>query len=59
MATKKSAKVKMTEAAKKIMLAEVKRFATMVTKYIPDGKAKKEIEEKFAEVAALIEKVAE
>ena len=59
MATKKTVKTRMTEAAKKLMLAEVKRFTTMVIKYIPDGKAKKEIEEKFAEVAALIEKVAE
>lgn len=48
-------KEKMTEAAKKIMLAEVKRFATMIVKYIPDSKNRKAIEEKFAEIAALIE----
>lgn len=56
MATKKTVKTKMTEAAKKLMLAEVKRFTTMVIKYIPDGKDKKDILKKFEEVVALVEK---
>lgn len=56
MATKKTVKTKMTEAAKKLMLAEVKRFTTMVIKYIPNGKDKKDILKKFEEVVALVEK---
>lgn len=56
MATKKTVKTKMTEAAKKLMLAEVKRFTTMVIKYLPNGKDKKDILKKFEEVVALVEK---
>ena len=41
---------------RKIILAELKRFVTIIDKYLPAGKNKKEILEKFKEVAALVEK---
>lgn len=41
---------------KKIILAELKRFVTIIDKYLPAGKNKKAILEKFKEVASLVEK---
>ena len=41
---------------KKMILAELKRFVTIIEKYLPASKDKKEILKKFEEVAALVEK---
>lgn len=57
MATKKK-KAKMTEMAKKLMLAEVKRFVTMVVKYMPESKERAAILTQFEYVAAMIEEEA-
>ena len=54
MATKK--KVEITKFAKSLLRGEVKRFVTIVNKYLPDGKNKKDILKKFEEVAELMEK---
>ena len=54
MATKK--KVEITKFAKSLLMGEVKRFVTIVNKYLPDGKNKKDILKKFEEVAELMEK---
>ena len=49
-------KIVITKFAKGVILAELKRFVTIITKYLPEGKDKKEILKKFEEVAALVEK---
>lgn len=53
MAKKKAA---LDKKVKGFILAELKRFVTIITKYLPEGKDKKEILKKFEEVAALVEK---
>lgn len=49
-------KVELDIRIKKMILAELKRFVTIIDKYLPSGKNKKEILEKFKEVASLVEK---
>lgn len=53
MAKKKEA---ISKFAKSLILGELKRFVTIITKYLPDGKDKKEILKKFEEVEALTKK---
>lgn len=49
-------KKELSKFAKGLISGEVKRFVTIIEKYLPDGKNKKEILKKFEEIAALIEK---
>ena len=53
MAKKKEA---ISAAAKKLILGELKRFVTIIAKYLPDSKDKKELLKKFEEVEALAKK---
>ena len=52
-------KVELSKFAKSILRGEIKRFVTIITKYYPDGKEKKEILKKFEEISAIIEKTVE
>ena len=56
MATKKAKKVEFSPKVKGLILGELKRFVTIIDKYFPAGKDKKEILEKFKEIVALVEK---
>ena len=49
-------KVELSKVAKGLVLGELKRFVTIIDKYLPNGKDKKEILKKFEEVSALVEK---
>lgn len=55
----KKKKVELSKFAKSILRGEIKRFVTIITKYYPDGKEKKEILKKFEEISAIIEKTVE
>ncbi len=50
-------KVEISAKVKGLLKAELKRFVTIVDKYFPNGKDKKEILKKFEEIAELVEKV--
>ena len=39
-----------------LLKGELKRFVTLIDKYLPNSKNKKEILKKFEEIAALVEK---
>ncbi len=52
-------KVEITKFAKSIILGELKRFVTIITKYLPESKNKKEILKKFEEIAELTKKAVE
>lgn len=54
MATKK--KEELTKFVKGMLAGEVKRFKTIIEKYFPNGKDKKDILKKFEEIAAIVEK---
>ena len=56
MATKKAKKAELSQKAKGLIIGELKRFVTIIDKYLPAGKDKKEILEKFKEIAILVEK---
>ena len=45
-----------SKMARGLILGEVKRFKTIISKYYPDGKEKKEILKLFEEISARIEK---
>ena len=45
-----------SKMARGLILGEIKRFKTIITKYYPDGKEKKEILKMFEEIAELVEK---
>ena len=49
-------KIELSKAVKGLLKGEIKRFVTIIVKYYPEGKDKKEILKKFEEVAALVEK---
>ena len=49
-------KFELSKAAKSLLKGEVKRFVTIISKYYPEGKDKKEILKKFEEIVTLIEK---
>lgn len=49
-------KIELDKKVKGLLLGELKRFVTIIDKYLPAGKDKKEILKKFEEVAALVEK---
>lgn len=50
-------KVELSVKVKGLLKAELKRFVTIVDKYLPNGKDKKEILKKFEEIIELVEKV--
>lgn len=54
MATKKKSMI--SKVARGLILGELKRFKTIITKYYPDGKEKKDILKAFEEISAKIEK---
>lgn len=45
-----------SKMARGLILGEIKRFKTIITKYYPDGKEKKEILKSFEEISVRIEK---
>ena len=49
-------KVELEAKVKGLILGELKRFVTIIDKYLPNGKDKKDILKKFEEVVALVEK---
>lgn len=49
-------KVELSKAAKGLLKGELKRFVTIIEKYFPEGKDKKEVLKKFEEIADLVEK---
>lgn len=49
-------KIELSKAVKGLLRGEVKRFVTIIAKYYPEGKDKKEILKKFEEISALVEK---
>lgn len=49
-------KVVLDAKVKGLIKGELKRFITIIEKYLPAGKDKKEILAKFEEVVALVEK---
>lgn len=52
-------KVEVSPFVKKLVLGEVKRFVTIIEKYLPESKNKKEILKKFEEIAELTKKAVE
>lgn len=52
-------KLELSKAVKGLLKGEVKRFVTIIEKYYPEGKDKKEILKKFEEISALVGKVLE
>lgn len=54
MATKK--KNAISKMAKGLILGELKRFKTIIAKYYPDGKEKKDILKTFEEISIKVEK---
>lgn len=59
MATRKTKKIELTKFVKGMLSGEVKRFKTIIEKYFPNGKDKKDILAKFEEIAAIINKTVE
>lgn len=55
----KKKKLELSKAVKGLLKGEVKRFVTIIEKYYPEGKDKKEILKKFEEISALVAKVLE
>ena len=49
-------KAELSAKAKGMIKGELKRFVTIIDKYLSNGKNKKEILKKFEEIAALVEK---
>lgn len=49
-------KLAFTKLGKALVIGETKRFVTIISKYFPDSKEKKEILKKFEEVSAIVEK---
>lgn len=49
-------KVELNNTVKGLILGELKRFVTIINKYLPESKAKKEILKKFEEISELAEK---
>lgn len=49
-------KAVISEKVKALLKAELKRFVTIVDKYLPDSKNKKDILAKFEEISELVEK---
>lgn len=49
-------KVELDKKVKGMLLGELKRFVTLMNKYLPNSKDKKELLKKFEDVAALVEK---
>ena len=49
-------KVELDKKVKGLLIGELKRFVTIMNKYLPNSKDKKELFKKFEEVAALVEK---
>lgn len=49
-------KIELDKKVKGILLGELKRFVTIIDKYLPNTKDKKEILKKFEEIAVLVEK---
>ena len=55
----KKKKLELSKAVKGLLKGEIKRFVTIIEKYYPEGKDKKEILKKFEEISALVGKVIE
>ena len=49
-------KAELSAKVKGMIKGELKRFVTIIDKYFPNGKNKKEILKKFEEIADLVEK---
>ena len=49
-------KIELDNKTKGLILGELKRFVTIINKYFPAGKNKKEILKKFEEIVELVEK---
>lgn len=49
-------KIELTAKAKGLLKGEIKRFMTIIKKYYPEGKDKKEIVKKFEEITVLVGK---
>lgn len=52
-------KLELSKTVKGLLKGEIKRFVTIIEKYYPEGKDKKEILKKFEEISALVWKVIE
>lgn len=50
-------KIELSKTVKGLLKGEIKRFVTIIEKYYPGGKDKKEILKKFEEISVLVEKV--
>ena len=50
-------KLELSKAVKGLLKGEIKRFVTIIEKYYPEGKDKREILKKFEEISALVGKV--
>lgn len=55
----KKKKLELSKTVKGLLKGEIKRFVTIIEKYYPEGKDKKEILKKFEEISVLVEKVIE